>query len=127
MSNTLQTHISAGLKSILGIQILIRLDPDHFSQIRMLERAIAVHCPIFQPCCQIRIRVIENPPDLRTMIYIRTNALLYMNRRLETSVAEPEPQGAASFGRIRSRNAIRLRLRRLRLRQWYLKWLGIEK
>jgi hypothetical protein len=37
------------------------------------------------------------------------------------SVAEPEPQGAASFGRsrIRSRNAMRLRLRRLRLRQWY--------
>jgi hypothetical protein len=32
------------------------------------------------------------------------------------SVAEPEPQGAASFGRSRSRNAMRLRLR---LRKWY--------
>jgi hypothetical protein len=30
-----------------------------------------------------------------------------------------EPQGAASFGRIRSRNAMRLRLRRLQLQQWY--------
>jgi hypothetical protein len=29
-----------------------------------------------------------------------------------TSVAEPEPQGAASFGRSRSHNAMRLRLRR---------------
>jgi 17beta-estradiol 17-dehydrogenase / 3alpha(17beta)-hydroxysteroid dehydrogenase (NAD+) / 3-oxoacyl-[acyl-carrier protein] reductase alpha subunit len=37
---------------------------------------------------------------------------------------EPEPQGAAFFGR--SRNALRLRLRLwLRLRQWYLSWLGI--
>jgi hypothetical protein len=37
-----------------------------------------------------------------------------------SSVAEPEPQRAASFGRSwsRSRNAMRLRLR-LRLRQWY--------
>jgi hypothetical protein len=31
---------------------------------------------------------------------------------LFSSVTEPEPQGAASFGR-------------LRLRQWYLSWLGI--
>jgi hypothetical protein len=31
-----------------------------------------------------------------------------------TSIAEPEPQGAASFGRSRSCNAMRLRLR-----QWY--------
>jgi hypothetical protein len=34
--------------------------------------------------------------------------------KLTGSVAEPEPQGAASFGRSRSRNAMRLRLR-----QWY--------
>jgi hypothetical protein len=43
------------------------------------------------------------------------------------SVAEPKPgpelQGAASFGRSRSRTAMRLRLRQLR--QWYLSWLGI--
>jgi hypothetical protein len=32
------------------------------------------------------------------------------------SVAEPEPQGAASFGRSRSRKAMRLRLRLRRLR-----------
>jgi hypothetical protein len=31
-----------------------------------------------------------------------------------TSVAEPEPQGAASFGRSRSCNVMRLWLRRLR-------------
>jgi hypothetical protein len=43
-------------------------------------------------------------------------------RDFKSSVAEPEPQGAASFGRSRSRNAMRLRLR---LRQWYLSWLGI--
>jgi hypothetical protein len=38
-----------------------------------------------------------------------------------TSVAQS--QGAASFGRSRSCNAMRLRL----LRQWYFAWLGIEK
>jgi hypothetical protein len=43
----------------------------------------------------------------------------HMNKIVSTSVAEPEPQGAASFGRSRSPNAIRLRLRRLKLRQWY--------
>jgi hypothetical protein len=35
-------------------------------------------------------------------------------RSYSTSVAEPEPQGAASFGWSRSRNAMQLRLRR-----WY--------
>jgi hypothetical protein len=38
-----------------------------------------------------------------------------MNLRMQisykTNVAVPEPQGAASFGRSRSRNAMRLRLR----------------
>jgi hypothetical protein len=33
-------------------------------------------------------------------------------KAINTSVAEPEPQGAASFGRSRSRNAMRLRLLR---------------
>jgi hypothetical protein len=42
----------------------------------------------------------------------RRSLLLY-----RTSVAEPEPQGAASFGQSRSRNA--MRLRRLQFRQWY--------
>jgi hypothetical protein len=42
---------------------------------------------------------------------------------MKTSVAEPEPQGAASFGRSRSRKAMQLRLR---LRQWCLSWLGIK-
>jgi hypothetical protein len=39
----------------------------------------------------------------------------------EDSVTEPEPQGAASFGRSRNCNAMRLRLR-----QWHYTWLGIE-
>jgi hypothetical protein len=38
-------------------------------------------------------------------------------KRALTSVAEPEPQEAALYGR--SRNAMRLQLRRFRLRQWY--------
>jgi hypothetical protein len=47
----------------------------------------------------------------------------YCNITPLSSVAEPEPepQGAASFGRSRSRNVMRLRLR-----QWYKTWLGIE-
>jgi hypothetical protein len=44
------------------------------------------------------------------------------------SVAELEPQGAVSFGRSRSRNAMWLRLKlRLRSDKWHKKWLGIEK
>jgi hypothetical protein len=44
----------------------------------------------------------------------------FQEKRVTTfvSVAEPEPQGAASFGRSWSRNA-------MWLRQWYLSWLGI--
>jgi hypothetical protein len=38
--------------------------------------------------------------------------------RFVISVAEPELQGAAYFNRSRSRNEMRLRLRRLRLLQW---------
>jgi hypothetical protein len=38
--------------------------------------------------------------------------------RYTTSVTEPAPKGAASFGRSRRHNAMRLRLRRLQ--QWYL-------
>jgi hypothetical protein len=48
-----------------------------------------------------------------------------MQKTAKTSIAEPEPQGAASFSR--SHNAMRLRLRRLWLRQWHVTWLGIEK
>jgi hypothetical protein len=36
-----------------------------------------------------------------------------------SSVAEPEQQGAASLGQSRIRNALRLRLRRLRSYKWY--------
>jgi hypothetical protein len=37
-----------GLKSVLGIWIPIRWDPDLFDQIRILERAMSVHGLIFQ-------------------------------------------------------------------------------
>jgi hypothetical protein len=40
---------------------------------------------------------------------------------LNSSVAEPEPQGAASFGRSRSRNEMWLRLRRFQLPQRFIK------
>jgi hypothetical protein len=39
-----------------------------FSQIRILQRAIAVPGRIFQPHYQIGIRVIANPPDLNAMV-----------------------------------------------------------
>jgi hypothetical protein len=54
-----------------------------------------------------------------------TQLLISSSQRFEFRVVEPELQRAASFGR--SRNAMRLRLRRLWLRQWYQTWLGIEK
>jgi hypothetical protein len=58
----------SGLKSTLGIRKLIRLDPDLFGQIRILERAMAVHGLIFHTRSQIGIRVIANLPDLKTLI-----------------------------------------------------------
>jgi hypothetical protein len=57
-----------GLKYMLGNQILIRLDPDLFVQIQILEIAMAVRGLIFQPSSQIGIRIIANSMDLRTMI-----------------------------------------------------------
>jgi hypothetical protein len=53
---------------MLGIRKLIRLDPDPFGQIQILDRAMAVRGLIFHTCSQIGIRVIANPPDLRTLI-----------------------------------------------------------
>jgi hypothetical protein len=38
---------------------------------------------------------------------------------ISASVVEPEPQGVASLIRSWSRMAMRLRLQRIRLRQWY--------
>jgi hypothetical protein len=48
---------------------------------------------------------------------------------LRPSVAEPEPQGAASFvwSRSRSRNAMQLRLRRLRLLRCCSTWVVFKK
>jgi hypothetical protein len=71
MSNLSQKCIYDGLKSMLGIQILIliRSDPDAFGQIRILERATAVRGLIFQPHSLIEIRDIANLPYQRTAIF----------------------------------------------------------
>jgi hypothetical protein len=53
---------------MLGIQFQIRLDPDLFGEIQILQRAIAVHGAIFHACIPIGIRVVANPPDLRSLI-----------------------------------------------------------
>jgi hypothetical protein len=59
-----------------------------------------------------------NTVSLQFEIYAKNGFFYtYFERKITTpisSVAEPEPQGAVSFGRSRSRNAMRLRLR-----QWY--------
>jgi hypothetical protein len=68
MSNILQKCIYDGLKSMLGIRKLNRLDPDLLGQIQILERAMSVRGLIFHTCSQIEIRVIANPLDLRTLI-----------------------------------------------------------
>jgi hypothetical protein len=56
------------LKFLLGFQIVIRLDLDLFGQIRIIERDMAVRGLTFHHRSQIGIRVIANPPDLRTLI-----------------------------------------------------------
>jgi hypothetical protein len=53
-----------GFKFMLGIQILIRLDPDLFGPILVLERTLEVCGPIFHPRSQIRISVVAKTPDL---------------------------------------------------------------
>jgi hypothetical protein len=57
---------------MLGIRIPIRLDPDLLGQIRFPHSAMAVGSAIFQSLSKIGtgIRVIANPPDLRTLILL---------------------------------------------------------
>jgi hypothetical protein len=45
---------------VLGIQILIILDPDLFGLIQILDRAMEVRGLIFQLSSQIEIRVLEH-------------------------------------------------------------------
>jgi hypothetical protein len=63
----LQKYMYDRLKSILVILMV----PDHFGQIRILKRTLAVRGTNFQSRCQIGIReVYQNPLNLRTLIYI---------------------------------------------------------
>jgi hypothetical protein len=66
--SALQKCIYNRLKSILGIRILIWLDPDLFGQIWIFKRAMAVRGLIFHARSQVGIRVIANLPDLRFLI-----------------------------------------------------------
>jgi hypothetical protein len=50
-----------GPKSMLGIRILVRVDPDLIGQTRILERAIAVRS-------QLDSELSQNPSYLRTLI-----------------------------------------------------------
>jgi hypothetical protein len=53
---------------MLGFQIRIRLDPDLFDRIRILQGAMGVHGAIFHVRIPIGIRVMANPPDLGSLI-----------------------------------------------------------
>jgi hypothetical protein len=53
---------------MLGFQIQIRLDPDLFNQICILQGAVGVHGAIFHARIPIGIRVVSHPPDLRYLI-----------------------------------------------------------
>jgi hypothetical protein len=56
------------LKLMLGYQIWIRLDPDLFDRILILQGDMAVHSEIFYARITIGIRVVANPVDLRSLI-----------------------------------------------------------
>jgi hypothetical protein len=53
---------------MLEIHIRIRLKLYHFGQIRILQGAMVVCGAIFHACIQIRIRVVANPRELRSLI-----------------------------------------------------------
>jgi hypothetical protein len=53
---------------MLGFQIQIRLDPDLFDQIWILQGAMGVHGAIFHVRIPFGIPVVANPPDLRSLI-----------------------------------------------------------
>jgi hypothetical protein len=70
------TGIYEGLKSLLGIMIQIRLDPDLFGHIRILERARAVRGLIFQPRSQIGIRDKVTLAGSQTPVFTSMDALI---------------------------------------------------
>jgi hypothetical protein len=51
-----------------GFQIRIRLDPDLFDWIQILQGAMGDRGVIFHAHISIGIQVVENPPDLRSLI-----------------------------------------------------------
>jgi hypothetical protein len=53
---------------MLGFQIPIRLDPNLFDRIQILQGAMGVRGAIFHARIPIEIRVEENLPDLRSLI-----------------------------------------------------------
>jgi hypothetical protein len=60
---------------MLGFQIQIRMDPDLFDRIRILQGAMGVHDAIFHASIPIRIQVVANPLDLRSLIFASMEAL----------------------------------------------------
>jgi hypothetical protein len=56
------------LKLMLEFQIRIRLDPDLFDWILILQGVMVVHGAIFHARIPIGIRVVANLPDLRSLI-----------------------------------------------------------
>jgi hypothetical protein len=56
------------LKLMLGFQIRIRLDPDLFDRIPILQGAMAVCSAIFHARIPIRIQVLANLTDLQSLI-----------------------------------------------------------
>jgi hypothetical protein len=53
---------------MLVFQIRIRLDPDLFDGIRILQGAIGVRGVIFHARILIVIQVVANPPNLRSLV-----------------------------------------------------------
>jgi hypothetical protein len=55
-------------QNLLLIRIHVGLDPNLFGSVQTLERTFADRGAIFPTHSQIGIRVVANPPDLRTLI-----------------------------------------------------------
>jgi hypothetical protein len=66
--NLIFTIIHTSHKLMLGFQIQIRLDPDLFDQIRILQGAMGVCSAIFHVRIPIGFQVVANPQDLRSLI-----------------------------------------------------------
>jgi hypothetical protein len=79
-------YSTMSFKSVLGIQIRIRLHPDIFGLIRVLERTLVpvVRDSTFHPRRPIGIRVVANPPCLITPI-LHLWRRYSMDRRFETA------------------------------------------